>query len=219
VVDTYDRNALGAEIIRDEGLRAFVYDDATGKPIVKGSVVHGNPTIGVGRNLSGKGLSRLEVFYLLSDDMLDIEGSMDASPTYGGWWRTHTPARQRAMLNMSFNLGQHGFDAFKHFAALLKANDFTGAAKSLENSLWWHQVGQRAVRIQAAISTGAAPGNEPSPMALDGAVTAIPTPEPTQAPMPAPVAPAADEQDAAGDRDIADALNQQQLDLIQGASE
>lgn len=39
-------DALTTQIKADEGLRLAVYDDATGKPIVAGSRVIGNPTIG-----------------------------------------------------------------------------------------------------------------------------------------------------------------------------
>lgn len=39
-------NTLTTQIMAHEGLRLTVYDDATGKPIVAGSRVVGNPTIG-----------------------------------------------------------------------------------------------------------------------------------------------------------------------------
>ena len=58
--DLYDR------IEQQEGRRLTVYDDATGKAIQKGSVVIGNPTIGVGVLLSSPGgLTDDEVDYLL----------------------------------------------------------------------------------------------------------------------------------------------------------
>lgn len=54
---------LRAELRGDEGEVLKVYDDATGKPIGPGSVVVGNPSIAVGRNLSGRGLTTVECEY------------------------------------------------------------------------------------------------------------------------------------------------------------
>ena len=53
----FDVSAMVEQLIPEESERYFVYDDATGKTILKGSTVVGNPTIGIGRNLSGEGLS------------------------------------------------------------------------------------------------------------------------------------------------------------------
>lgn len=39
-------DVLTTQIMADEGRRLQVYDDATGQPIVAGSRVVGNPTIG-----------------------------------------------------------------------------------------------------------------------------------------------------------------------------
>jgi len=47
-------------LIHHEGIRLFVYDDATGKPITAGSICQGNPTIGIGRELSKTGISESE---------------------------------------------------------------------------------------------------------------------------------------------------------------
>jgi hypothetical protein len=44
--DTYGLPEMVAELMRDEGTLLYVYDDATGLPIVAGMLVKGNPTIG-----------------------------------------------------------------------------------------------------------------------------------------------------------------------------
>ena len=46
-----DLAALDRQIQSNEAWRPYLYDDATGKRITKGSVVVGHPTIGFGMNL------------------------------------------------------------------------------------------------------------------------------------------------------------------------
>ena len=48
---TFDVVTMAAELVGDEAMRLFVYDDATGLPIEPGSTCKGHPTIGVGRGL------------------------------------------------------------------------------------------------------------------------------------------------------------------------
>lgn len=138
-----ERDLLTEELKRDEGLRLTVYDDATGKPIVKGSMVVGHPTIGIGRNLAGKGLTPSEVFYLLETD---IEELLKQARTLE-YWRGLTKVRQRVVLNMMFNLGFAGFQKFVRLDACLRTGDYEAAARCMEESVWYKQVGQRARRL------------------------------------------------------------------------
>ena len=57
-----------ARIKPNEGLRLQVYDDATGKPIQRGSMVVGNPTIGIGTLIAAPGgITEAEATLLLSN--------------------------------------------------------------------------------------------------------------------------------------------------------
>ena len=159
LTDTFNKAAMAAELLRDEGKRNKVYDDGNGRPIAKGSVVQGNPTIGIGRNLAARGLSEDEIGYLLGNDIDYFAGLLDADPMWS-WWRTLDSVRQRALLNMAFNMGQHTLDQFVLFNKYCKAHDWTNAAASLVQSAWWHQVGARATRIQHMILTGLVPDGE-----------------------------------------------------------
>ena len=70
------------------------------------------------------------------------------------WWTTLDDVRQDALVNMAFNLGVHGLEAFPDTMAALQAGKWDLAANDLEGDLWARQVGARATRIVALIRTG-----------------------------------------------------------------
>ena len=48
---------VDAQLVIDEGDRNFPYDDATGRTLIRGDTLKGNITVGIGRNISGIGIS------------------------------------------------------------------------------------------------------------------------------------------------------------------
>ena len=70
---------LREQLIRDEGLRLTVYDDAGG-----------SPTIGVGRNLRDKGISHAEAELMLDNDILEYTAAVIARIP---WCHTLDPIR------------------------------------------------------------------------------------------------------------------------------
>lgn len=131
--DTYDKAALAAELTLDEGSRAFPYIDS-----------RGYCSIGIGRNLSAKGLSPDEIAFLFGHDIADCCAAMDHAIA---WWRTLPPARQRVMINLCFNLGWGSFSQFHRFFAAMQRHDWPTAAAELRNSLWYGQVAARGPRV------------------------------------------------------------------------
>ena len=67
---------LTSMLARHEGIRLLVYDDATDQPITQGTLVHGHPTIGIGRALDVHGITPDEAEYLLSNDVDDVVASL-----------------------------------------------------------------------------------------------------------------------------------------------
>lgn len=140
-----DRDMLLADLGRDEGRRLAVYDDATGKPIVAGSTVVGHPTIGYGRLLTAdRGITLAEARLLLDADVSAVENELDVRLP---WWRDLSPARQRALANMAFNMGLPRLLGFARMLAALRMGDYQGAAAEALDSRWATQVGARADRI------------------------------------------------------------------------
>jgi GH24 family phage-related lysozyme (muramidase) len=64
-----------------------------------------------------------------------------------------SPIRERALINMAFNLG-YRLSGFKKFLAAVNAEDWETAAKEMMDSKWAQQVGDRAVRLRDQILNG-----------------------------------------------------------------
>lgn len=73
---------------------------------------------------------------ILRDDVSDAVTDLDAL-----WigWRALSERRKRALINLSFQLGQDRFRAFRRFWAAMRAHQFDEAAHELRDSLWYHQ--------------------------------------------------------------------------------
>jgi lysozyme len=155
-----DQQAADKELKLDEGTGPMrggnyvVYDDATGKPIVPGSVVKGHPTIGEGFALDTRGLTPGEMMFVLHDAENDFWSDIvRAFP----WAAKLDPVRQVALLSMGYNLGVHGLAMFPDTLACLERGQWADAVANLKQSKWWTQVGQRAVRIGNMFTTGKYP--------------------------------------------------------------
>lgn len=147
---------LRAELRGDEGEKLKVYDDATSLPIGPGSLVKGNPSIGVGRNLTGRGLSLAESESLLSNDIADCEAELAPSMP---WITTLSPARQTVIYSLYFNVGLGNPARFRakwpNFLAQMQAGQFAAAADNLESSQpWATEVGPRAKRLGELVRYG-----------------------------------------------------------------
>ena len=137
---TAERDALRSDLVRDEGLRLTVYVCPAGFE-----------TIGVGRNLRGRGISKAEAFHLLDND---INACLDDLGTFA-WWGALNPVRQKALLNMRFQLGSGGFRAFKQMLAALERRDYVAAAAAGRDSKWYRTDSpERAQRVCAQIESG-----------------------------------------------------------------
>lgn len=101
-----------------EGERSRVYDDATGKTIGPGTLVKGNPTIGIGRNVgpTGPGLRNTEMFAMLEND----EGSTEKDAGSFPWYGRLSQTRQTVVCCMIFNMGLEKFSGFHNLIGALK---------------------------------------------------------------------------------------------------
>lgn len=122
-----------ADLERDEGLRLKPYRDSIGKL-----------TIGVGRNLDDKGISKEEAREMLETDIWDAVKDLDRNIP---WWKDTPEPQQRGLINMCFNLGWPRLSKFTKMLDALKAGDGEKAAVEALDSNWAKQVGARAERI------------------------------------------------------------------------
>lgn len=131
---------LKEELKRDEGLRLKPYKCTAGKL-----------TIGIGRNLDDRGITEAEAEQLLMNDIMSIMNDLDMGfPS----WKALSEVRQRAIINMVFNMGLKRFLGFKLMLNAIRAKDFKKAAEEALNSAWAQQVGERAMRIARMIENG-----------------------------------------------------------------
>lgn len=137
-----------------EGYRETPYVDSLGVP-----------TIGVGHNLRAKpltghilawyrrngSLSRELVYELLGQDMDEaIAGARSIFPQLDEL----DEARQVALVDLVFNMGAEKVRSFKRTIASVNEGNWEGAAKHLENSLWYRQVGRRSKRVVSLLRSG-----------------------------------------------------------------
>lgn len=134
-----ERERLVALLVHHEGESLVPYTDTVGKV-----------TIGVGRNLTDRGISMKTSRQMLDEDLDD---AITTLARYA-WFGTMNAVRQRAMIDMHFNLGASRFREFKKMIAALDHADFKTAAKEMLHSPWASQVGTRAVTLARMIETG-----------------------------------------------------------------
>lgn len=134
-----DLKKLFNMLILHEGLKLKPYTDTVGKL-----------TIGVGHNLTDKGLSQAQVMGILTDDVNETIAFLSKNvPVF----MKLDDVRQRALADMAFNLMGKLLD-FKRMIAALEAKDWNKAADELLNSDFARQTGQRAKDLAAMIRTG-----------------------------------------------------------------
>ena len=104
----------------------------------------GKITIGVGRNLQDRGISDYECDVMLDRD---IDETISACKLSFPWFESLSQARQAVVVDMVFNLGVIGFQAFKRTIAYIEAGQYRAASREMLRSRWADQVGDRAVRL------------------------------------------------------------------------
>lgn len=132
-------NILRARITRTEGRRNRPYVDSVGKV-----------TIGIGHNLTDKGISDEIVEILFKDDLSEAVNGANTLPVY----QKLDPIRQTAIIDMVFNMGLEKVREFKNTLGYLNRGDFDGAADQMLLSDWAKQVGNRAIELANIIRTG-----------------------------------------------------------------
>ena len=123
------------QLIRHEGFRSKSYLCTAGKT-----------TIGYGRNLTDKGITKQEALFLLRNDIFECYIDLDTF-IFPEQFKNWSNKLQHAMIDMRFQLGMTGFRSFKKMILALRANDRVSAAAEAIDSKWYKQVPFRAKAI------------------------------------------------------------------------
>jgi lysozyme len=139
-----DMDAVKQMIIQHEGIRYEPYQDSLG-----------NWTIGVGHLIgdgsspgeyAGRRLSEAEVMQLFDQDFAHHLRIAEQTP---GWDKANKTG-QAAMIDLAFNMGRWWTD-WPNTSRALAEGDWEAAARGLEDSRWYDQVGRRAPTIVSMI--------------------------------------------------------------------
>jgi len=134
------RASLRIDVMSAEGFRSKPYKDTVGKL-----------TIGFGRNLDDVGISKLEGEVLLDHDLATAE--QECRKAFA-WFVGLNDVRQRALVEMAFNLGLPRLRGFKRTLAAIEAQRFDSAAREMLDSAWSQQVKSRADRLARMMREG-----------------------------------------------------------------
>ena len=133
------------DLVRDEGFRPMAYRDSLGKL-----------TLGIGFLIDPdepgaiempREVANLWMMHILKERSAALDTAIP-------WWRALSDARQRALLNMSYQLGMTGLLKFKNMLEHMEATDFDAAASEALRSKWARQTPARAQRIYLLIKNG-----------------------------------------------------------------
>jgi len=125
-------------LTRHEGRRAFAYTDTVGRL-----------TIGVGRNLTDRGLAGEEIDLLLANDIA-LARSI-CGDQFGHAFAAASPPRRHALVSMAFNLGGPRLAGFTRLRDAVRRGDWDDAAAEALDSRWAVQTGRRATDIAAML--------------------------------------------------------------------
>ena len=157
----YSRENFVTKLIAHEGLRLQVYQDTLGID-----------TIGIGRNLEDRGITKEELDWMDMPNMDAIyeHGIREADAMYLAQndvqiveeelLRAHPcvedldAVRQLVVMDMAFNMGVPRLCKFKKMWNAIHENKFDVAAKEMLDSRWAIQVKSRAVKLSNAMHNG-----------------------------------------------------------------
>jgi lysozyme len=111
----------------------------------------GKLTIGVGRNLEDRGISKKEALYLLDNDIEEVSAELSRRLP---WFSDLNGPRKAVLIDMAINLGIDGLFKFKRTLAAVARGDYAEAAREMKDSQWYRQVKSRGVRLVAQMRTG-----------------------------------------------------------------
>jgi lysozyme len=137
-----DIAALRASIVRHEGLRLMPYRDH-----------RGFLTIGYGRNLDAKGISKAEADTLLEHDLADVVLALSRGIP---WWDAQDGVRKRVLAEMAFQMGAKAvLTDWQPTLRLMANGDYHEAAEHMRHSAWGsEQTPERARELARLMERG-----------------------------------------------------------------
>lgn len=128
-------NSAAEQVKQDEGLRLKPYRCTAGKL-----------TIGYGRNLEDKELTKEEAEFLLRNDIVECVDDLEELFTQAGF-KTLPFNIQKVLINMRYQLGGAGLRGFKDTLRACRDRQWQAMARHMRASKWYQQTPNRAQRL------------------------------------------------------------------------
>ena len=138
-MDTTAQALADKMLRRHEGIRLKPYLCTAGKQ-----------TIGVGRNLTDRGISEEEAELLLANDIDETTLFLSTEP----YWSALCSYRKAALIDLCFCVGPAGYLAFKKLRAALEAGRHEEASAQILDSKFARQTGTRATELARIMRHG-----------------------------------------------------------------
>jgi len=124
-------------LIRHEGLKLLPYKCTAGKL-----------TLGVGRNIEDRGISKETAMQMLDED---IEICLNELMERLNYFENLPTEVQETLVNLCFNMGISRLMKFQLMLGAIQAGQYELAAKELLDSRYARQVGKRAEELAAIL--------------------------------------------------------------------
>ena len=119
------------QLIRHEGEKLFPYKCTANKT-----------TLGIGRNIQDKGISKEESRFMFQNDIRECVD--DLGTIFPGQFEDFPEGVQHVLIDMRFQLGHTGFRNFKKMIVAFRRLDLVEAVLQMKSSRWYLQVPNRA---------------------------------------------------------------------------
>ena len=103
----------------------------------------GRLTIGVGRNISDKGITKEEAIMLLNNDISECKRDLANLVFKGQFYKFPEPI-QHMLMDLRFQLGWKGFRDFRKMIIAFKELNYEEAIVQMMDSAWYGQTTNRA---------------------------------------------------------------------------
>lgn len=138
-------NALKCQLSIHEGYKNVVYLCSANKP-----------TAGIGHLLRAPNeIQQYPLGTFVSDQQIQMWYEQDVVSSIKGaqrvigvdTWANLSDIRKRATIDLVYNLGEAGFAKFKNTVSSIKEQNWTAVGDNLRDTIWYTQVGRRALNI------------------------------------------------------------------------
>lgn len=147
------QGALKCQLIRHEGRKNVSYKDTLG--LLTGGIGHLLRQNEIAQYPEGTPISDEQIEKWYNED--SISATKIAQKLMGDGWSELSEIRKRALIDLSYNLGESRLSKFVNFLNAMKKQDYQTAGQELRSSKWFGQVKSRGPAIVTMVVSNVDP--------------------------------------------------------------